>query len=1607
MKFFRTMLFSSLAFPFGINEGAFASEAWATNVTRDDDGRSMAPMRQYEVDYLNSLEISFHYYITDKPIGARWFKINEDGEDTIANALARAFPNGPNDGIVIAPTEVAVAPEIPVVTASPEPAAAATHSEPMPLPDPVVTLSEPLPLPVACVAPDVAIASEPEPPVTNRISDDTGVSLTPVRQYEADFLNSMEVSYSKYYITDKPIGARSFKINQDDGSDPIADILARAFPNGPNASATSPSFIARIASSPEAQRLLQFVTTYEPVAVVTDNEPLPLPATGTIEPAIALQSEPEPLATNKISDDTGVSLTPVRQYEADFLNSMEVSYSKYYVTDEPIGARSFKVNQDDGSDPIADLLARAFPNGPNAPLGSAPSVDSSAATSVIPPSTSPSPEPVVSNCAPNGAANSQPVSTSPAPAMSANAALAAWSPGELPVVTTARPVEEMRPTNELPPEYFVADGAPASVERTGGEVNNGFLIPMRQYEVDYLRRMQIAHRWDEIDYMRRLGVDFDAFYITDRAIGNRWFKISEDGEDKIAELLAQAFARDRFGRFNCGTLGENISGYEDIDAVFVNGIAYVRTNRDVSQSYGGPDADIFDAYRHTILYDYTYGYLMPAEMAYKLSIRQGQRNKRKFDFGSLIPNFVISIATAGFGAAFNIANVAITGTTAIDAAIKSGLSGALSSGLQGGNPVQGFLGGAVGGALNLVDLPSTNIPGVDSVIRSGVGGALVAGAQGRDPLNGLVNGLVSGAIANVDLPSTDNGPLDATLVSAIRGGASGAITAIRGGDLASGLVSGAVGSITGQLGSLVADPATRVSTGAIANSRIENNATAPSDTDTAVATGYELVTVTATEIDAPSTNISPASDPGIEDMPTDPASVGTVISTQPTVVNESDNSRSVQQVVMDLPAEKLKEINLLPEQYAQLRDHANSEGAEALISRRILGDFTTQAREAAVRVNPTYDGVVMGGASGMLVRGVVDGEERVLVTTATHAVSAFTDAQGIPVPFTDTAGNPAELGERLKFTFTTHDGRTYELPAGTRIISTGDNFVGVLDRQTAREILEGKPVRTLPILSTTAPPDNVPVAFVGYPGYTNQAGSIRAGGADTRSLMISEMTVLTAQSDGAVTVVTGMQIASTENYPIYFGVSGGGVVAVSSGELTYYGNIAKMEPSEVSRAMIIDAVAPSHLSVPSGDPVEGSVNGALNAAVGAQNGTTVWFPVDSDAHGIDPDDIAEVTVGQTTQLPTFDELLSWDEATTIVPEALADEPGATENWNDAWESLAETQVGTGDESLKAVLTDGNTMATIMSFAMRLLEMQDQGSVMPAADNEVKIRGWMEAIVRGVTERVNNDFNELFSMPKMESFKLALADLQRIADDPAFAASQAGQDFMRSMSALVEGMRNFSAANGDKKAEYIGAGLYELVKGVAITRSLQSSSSLLIGSPRVFIGEGSFALVYREGDDAIKMIKRVVAGVEDLPNGGFRTVKIPLTNAERSLMSSLVVENTNIVADALSTVPRMHLVRPGVMSQPFVEGLTFEQVRLVSVQSLDRAMAQMEAAQVRAARALGLDPQVRLGDFPNGWKIRVDHQRSNFRFDRDGNVTFWFDPVAIVPAKPVRTLLNRG
>lgn len=160
--------------------------------------------------------------------------------------------------------------------------------------------------------------------------------------------------------------------------------------------------------------------------------------------------------------------------------------------------------------------------------------------------------------------------------------------------------------------------------------------------------------------------------------------------------------------------------------------------------------------------------------------------------------------------------------------------------------------------------------------------------------------------------------------------------------------------------------------------------------------------------------------------------------------------------------------------------------------------------------------------------------------------------------------------------------------------------------------------------------------------------------------------------------------------------------------------------------------------------------------------------------------------------------------------------------------------------------------------------------------------------------------------------------------------------------------------------------------------------------KIPLGEGSFSRAYKQGDNVIKEIKDTVR------SNAYDNSLVKLTDAGRKQLAETQAEFHNELADAMpNIVPRVEVIGDGVLQQKYVDGLKLSDLQNSNADAAIRAGDQIREAVGKANKEFGLDIDG-TGRLENGWEVQVDSNPANFRFDKDGNITSWFDPVAVYP-----------
>ncbi len=245
-----------------------------------------------------------------------------------------------------------------------------------------------------------------------------------------------------------------------------------------------------------------------------------------------------------------------------------------------------------------------------------------------------------------------------------------------------------------------------------------------------------------------------------------------------------------------------------------------------------------------------------------------------------------------------------------------------------------------------------------------------------------------------------------------------------------------------------------------------------------------------------------------------------------------------------------------------------------------------------------------------------------------------------------------------------------------------------------------------------------------------------------------------------------------------------------------------------------------------------------------------------------------------------------------------------------------------------------------------------------------------------------------------------------------SAPRAGDDFFdRPVTS-----RNGEAVVGSSRADDLmlkmslampgGAGAARSIAGRAESQALEGAAEqfaragaanqplLLTYEPQ--IGQGATSSVRFWGND---YVVKEMSPVDALGKS------ISLNAADRAQLAEATVREINILREARpDLIPETVIQGPGFIRQTRVEGLTFEDL---SNTAKDRALVHMGDAVRDAENALGIKPYL-LEDLAaglpdpkrlaNGWQRSIDYNKANFRFNADGSLKSWFDPVWIQPSR---------
>lgn len=177
------------------------------------------------------------------------------------------------------------------------------------------------------------------------------------------------------------------------------------------------------------------------------------------------------------------------------------------------------------------------------------------------------------------------------------------------------------------------------------------------------------------------------------------------------------------------------------------------------------------------------------------------------------------------------------------------------------------------------------------------------------------------------------------------------------------------------------------------------------------------------------------------------------------------------------------------------------------------------------------------------------------------------------------------------------------------------------------------------------------------------------------------------------------------------------------------------------------------------------------------------------------------------------------------------------------------------------------------------------------------------------------------------------------------------------------------------------------------------------TPSVDLGRGGTAQVRSYGD------KKVLKEIDPLNSRG---QSIVLNQADKERLTDELVADTNKVREALpKIVPKTEKAGPGTIVQDRVGGLTDDDLLTRPYEVRVRAEREMDAAIEIAEKKMketgrytskshGPVDVFRMPQPGDKWEYEIDRNAANFRFDEQGRVTAWFDPIWIgpSPSKPI-------
>lgn len=205
--------------------------------------------------------------------------------------------------------------------------------------------------------------------------------------------------------------------------------------------------------------------------------------------------------------------------------------------------------------------------------------------------------------------------------------------------------------------------------------------------------------------------------------------------------------------------------------------------------------------------------------------------------------------------------------------------------------------------------------------------------------------------------------------------------------------------------------------------------------------------------------------------------------------------------------------------------------------------------------------------------------------------------------------------------------------------------------------------------------------------------------------------------------------------------------------------------------------------------------------------------------------------------------------------------------------------------------------------------------------------------------------------------------------------------------LEPGSQNFVTNPSDWHAKNLDAGAdSDLIAEARRVEAAKGTSGGSPGSNGSFIGSGSFADAYREGDDVIKIIRSEV---------GHGTEIWRLSDEDRAHLARVQVEfmqDLREADDIGSLIPPASIEGPGKIRSKFIDGKTMADLSGdAKIFAIDEATSFVS----KANRYFGLS-HGETGELDGGWRVLVDDNMENFRFNADGSIAGWIDPIAIFP-----------